>query len=490
MSFLRGPDRSEVQLLPPCFDDYVAPNAPARFIDAYVEELDFQALGFTHAQLKATGRPPYHPADLLKLYLYGYLHRIRSSRRLEAEAARNLELLWLLRGLRPDFKTIADFRKDNRAAFKPLFKQFNLLCRKLGLFGAELVALDGSKFKAVNNARRHYTQDQLRELRQAIEARIDAYLAELDHQDAEAESVPAAPSREALQAKIAQLREHQGRYDELLGELQTSGQNELSLTDADSRKMKGPHGEHFIGYNVQVAVDAQHDLIVTEDVVQAANDRGQLGALAVAAKTELQVESLQAVADKGYHEAAQLEACEQAGVETFVPEQGTTSGKTKEGVPVFPKEQFRYDARADVYHCPGGQTLPYRGETQCRGQDRRFYRHPAACRVCPLKDQCTTGAQRVITRRSNEEVVARAHERVVAHPEKVARRKEIVEHVFGTLRNWHHDHFLMKGLANVRGEFSLSALVYNLRRVLNQVPMTDLLAAVAADEQPTEPAEV
>jgi transposase len=196
MSYQRGPDRSEVQLLPPCLDDYVAPDAPARFIDAYVEGLDFCALGFQRAQPAATGRPPYHPADRLKLCLYGYLHRVRSSRRLEAEATRNLELIWRLRGLRPDFKTIADFRKDNRAAFKPRFKQFNRLCRQRGLFGAERVALDGSKFKAVNNSRRHYTQEQLQALLQKVEARIDEYLGELDRQDTEAAGVPAARGSE------------------------------------------------------------------------------------------------------------------------------------------------------------------------------------------------------------------------------------------------------------------------------------------------------
>jgi len=486
MSYHRGPERTEVQLLPPCLDDYVAPNAPARFIDAYVESLDFPALGFTHAQPKDTGRPPYHPADLLKLYLYGYLHRIRSSRRLEAEAARNLEIIWLLRGLRPDFKTIADFRRDNRAAFKPLFKNFNLLCRRLELFGAELVAIDGSKFKAVNNSRRHYTQEQLRELLQKIETRIDEYLGELDRQDEEAQGVPGAPSRQALEEKIAQLKERQGRYDELLGELQASGQNEVSLTDPDSRKMKGAHGEHFIGYNVQTAVDAKHDLIVAQAVVQAANDRGQLAALAVAAKEALQVERLQAVADKGYHEADQLEACEQAGVETYVPDQGKHSGRGPDGQEIFPKEQFRYDAVADAYHCPGGQTLARGHESQSRGKDWIAYYHRAACRACALKSQCTTGAYRKIGRRTNEAVVERAAARVAARPEIVAERKTIVEHVFGTLRNWGHGEFLLKGLEKVRGETSLSALVYNLRRVLNLLSVEELLRRLspAAESAP------
>lgn len=477
MSYLRGPDRSQGQFLPPSVEDYVPANAPVRFIDAFVEGLDFQALGFTHAQPAATGRPPYHPADLLKLYVYGYLHRIRSSRRLEAEAARNLEVIWLLREVRPDFKTIANFRKDNRAAFKPLLKQFNLLCRRLELFGAELVALDGSKFKAVNNSRRHYTQEQLCELLQKVEGRIEQYLRELDHQDAEAEGVAGAPTGQELAEKIAQLQERKGGYEELLGQLQAQDRTEVALTDADSRKMKGPHG-YVVGYNVQLAVDAKHDLIVAETVVQAANDLGQLSSLASAAKTELQVEQLQAVADKGYHAADQLEACEQAQVETFVPEQGTTSGRGRDGREIFPKEKFTYDAQADAYQCPAGQRLPRVKQTRARGLERIFYYNRAACRACALRAQCTSGACRVLLRRPNEAVVERAAQRAAARPDLVARRKEIVEHVFGTLRQWGHDTFLMCGLEKVRAEFSLSALVYNLRRVLNLIPIEDLLKAV------------
>lgn len=483
MSYLRGPDRSQIEMLPPCVEDYVPPNASARFIDAYVEGLDFQALGFTHAQPASTGRPPYHPADLLKLYLYGYLHRIRSSRRLEAEAARNLEVIWLLRSVRPDFKTIANFRKDNRAAFKPLLRDFNLLCRRLDLFGAELVAIDGSKFKALNNSRLHYSQERLCELLQKIESRIERYLQELDHQDEEAEGVAGAPSSAALQEKIDQLKAAKGRYDQLLGQLHQRGENEVSLTDPDSRKMKGAHGEHFIGYNVQVAVDAKHDLIVAEELVQAANDRNQLAALALAAKAQLGVSNLQAVADKGYHEADQLEVCEQAGIQTFVPEQGTTSGQSKDGKEVFPKERFVYDERTDTYQCPAGQRLARSSETQSRGKDRLLYRNREACRQCLLRGQCTTGTHRVIGRRVNEAVVQRAAQRVREQPQIVARRKCIVEHVFGSLRNWGHDTFLMIGLDKVRAEFSFSALVYNLRRVLNLVSLEQLLRAVKSHGQ-------
>ncbi|HKB48138.1 MAG TPA: transposase, partial [Ktedonobacterales bacterium] len=356
-----------------------------------------------------------------------------------------------------------------------------LRCRSMDLFGAELVAIDGSKFKASNHTRRHDTQEQLRELLGKVEARIEEYLSELDRQDAEAGGVPAAPgslSPGALAEKIARLRERKGRYDGLLGELGQSGENEISLSDADSRKMKGAHGEHFIGDNVQVAVDARHDLIVSEEVVQAAHDRGQLGALAVAAREELGVETLQAVADKGCHESDQLEACETAGVETFVPEPGGTSGRGPGGREVFSKEQFRYDAQADAYHCPGAQVLPRASVNQSHGKERILYDHREVCRECALKSQCTTGRWRVLARRVNEEVVERAAARVAARPELVAGRKEIVEHVFGTLRVWGHDHFLMRGLAKVRAEFSLSALIYNLRRVLNLRSVEPLLAVL------------
>jgi transposase len=475
MSYLRGPDRSQTQLLPACLDDYVDANGPARFIDAFAEGLDFPKLGFQCAAPSAKGgRPPYHPADLLKLYLYGYLNRIRSSRRLEAEAGRNLELMWLLRGLRPDFKTIADFRKDNRAAFKPLFKEFNLLCRKMDLFGAELVAIDGSKFKAVNNSRHHYSQKQLQELLGKIEERIDEYLQEMDAQDAATAGVAGAPTRQALEEKIGELKKRQGKYQQLLKGLEQSGETEISLVDGDSRAMK----KAGVGYNVQAAVDAKHHLIVEAEVAQAACDRGQLAPMALAAKAELGVENLQVVADAGYHENDQLEACEQNGVETYVPDTGKTSGQSRQGKKVFPKERFVYNPESDSYRCPGGQTLERKSIGESKGKQRANYYNLAACRKCPIKEQCTRSRFRQIGRRMNEAVAERQAQRLKEHPEMMVRRKSIVEHVFGSLRNWDHDHFLMKGLEKVRAEFSLSALTYNLRRVLNLFSVSELLQKV------------
>jgi transposase len=475
MSFLRGTNRSQVQLLPPSIDDYVAPNAAVRFIDAYIEGLDLGSLGFTRAELKTMGRPAYHPRDLVKLYVYGYLQGIRSSRKLEAEATRNLEVIWLLGGLRPDFKTIADFRKDNRAAFQPLFRNFNLLCRRAGLFGAELMAIDGSRFKAVNSLDHNYSAKRLQELVAAVQARIEDYLFELEQADTPGEQELAGPSQQELEEKIARLKESKGQYEERLKQLEDHAEAEISVVDPDSRKMTGKQNTYLIGYNVQVAVDAKHHLIVAQEVVQQSNDRAQLAPMAMAAKEALQTEQIQVVADKGYHEANQLEACEKAGIQTYVLAQGTTSGQGKDGQQIFAKEQFRYDTAADVYHCPGGQTLRRSGVCLDKGKERIIYLNRPACAGCAIKGQCTSGSYRTIGRLTNEAVVERAALRMAQRPELMSKRKSVVEHVFGTLRNGGHDRFLMKHLEKVRAEFSLSALAYNLRRVLNLLSIPKLI---------------
>ncbi len=472
MDYIRGTDRSQTQLLPPSLEDYVPADCPARFIDAYVEGLDFQKLGFARSQPAATGRPSYHPADLLKLYLYGYLNRIRSSRRLEAEAGRNLELIWLLRGLCPDFKTIADFRKDNCDAFAPLFKQFNLLCRRLDLFGAELVAIDGCKFKAVNNSLRYYTKEKLDELSQKIEARIQEHLQQMDQQDKEVAATAGRPTRQELEQKLEQLRQSKGHYDELLKELKEANAEVVSLTDPDARRMKGPHG-CVLGYNAQAAVDSKHDLIVACAITTDATDHHQLAPMAAAAKEQLAVSELQVTADKGYHNTPQFVACQEAKVETFVPQAEAKPTPDK----MYPKATFAYDATADTYRCPQGQVLH---RTSQEEKSMLYYYNPAACRACALRSKCTTGEYRMIARQAMEAAMEANHQRVKDHPEIVAERKTIIEHVFGTLRMWGHDEFLMRGLKKVGAELNLSSLVYNLRRVLNIVSMEKLLETVKA----------
>ena len=367
MSYRKGPDRCQTQLLPGCLEDYVPADAPVRFMDVFVDGLDLKQLGFQRAEPSATGRPPYDPADLLKLYVYGYLNRIRSSRRLEAEAHRNLELLWLLRSVTPDFKTIADFRKDNRACFKGVLKQFNLLCRKLDLFGAELVAIDGSKFKALNNPNRCLTAKELCEMLEQVDARIEQYLQQLDQNDLEVEGARANPSQQELAQKIAALRERKDQYEQWVSDLNQSQQQTMGLTDPESRLQRTGQ----LGYNVQVAVDAKHDLIVESQVVQDANDLQQLSPMAQAAQQQLAVLALKVVADAGYYSAPQVAACESAGIETYVPANRHTTGQSKGTKAIYPKEAFRFDPLQDNYRCPGGQELVRAGTVRCARNARR-----------------------------------------------------------------------------------------------------------------------
>jgi transposase len=474
MNYRKGPDRSQTQLLPPCLEDYVAAEAPVRFIDAFVEGLALKELGFQRSEPNATGRPPYDPADLLKLYVYGYLNRIRSSRRLEAEARRNVELMWLLRGITPDFKTIADFRKDNRACFRGVLKQFNLLCRKLDLFGAELVAIDGSKFKACNHPKRFLTPQQLSELLTQVEGRIEQYLEQLDHNDLEAEGATPNPGKQELGQKISALRERKGQYEQWLNDLSHSRQRTIGVTDPESRLQKSGQ----VGYNVQVAVDAKHDLIVESEVVQDANDLQQLSPMAQGAQQQLAAKSLKVVADAGYYSAPQVAACENAGIETYVPANRHASGQSKGTKAIYPKEAFEFNPLRDSYRCPGGQELARAGQSRHDGLVRIEYHNTKACQDCPLRTECTQGKYRRIYRSTDEAAVERLARRVEQRPELIAKRKTIVEHVFGTLRHWGHDEFITRGLAAVRAEFSLSCLAYNLRRAVRLVSVQGFKAAL------------
>jgi transposase len=386
MRHITGIPRQQLVLFPESLDEYISADNPVRFIDAFVDSLDLAAAGFTHTTLAETGRPPYAPGDLLKLYIYGYLNRIRSSRKLEQECQRNVEVMWLLGKLAPDHKTIADFRKDNRKAFKEVFKAFCLLCRELDLFGAELIAIDGSKFKAVNSSeliaidgskfkavnssKRNFTQTKVKKYLQELEQRIEAYLQELDELDqVEAPDVPPQRSAEQLQAKIEQLKTRQSKYQGYLKRMEESGESQLSLTDPDSRSMpKSPKAP--VAYNVQTAVDSKHHLIVAQDVTNDVTDRDQLSRMAVEAKETLGVEQIKAVADMGYAHGKELKACLEAGIEPYVA-RPNTSANAKLGL--FGKEQFVYEPDTDTYRCPAGQTLTYRFDTVEKERHIRYY---------------------------------------------------------------------------------------------------------------------
>jgi transposase len=471
MGYILGEDRRQTQLLPATVEEYVAAASAVRVIEAFVEVLELVELGFLTAPAD-TGRPSYHPAVLLKLYLYGYLQRIRSSRRLEAECHRNLEVMWLLGNLRPDHWTIAAFRREHQGRFKAVLREFNLKCRQLELFGAELVAIDGAKFKAVNSPKRHWSAEQIAELMAQIDTRIEAYVEQLDAADEATADVAEQPSAEELVQKLAQLQQWRAQKAELQNALECSGQNEVSLTDPDSRGQQ----KVGVGYNVQIAVDAKHHLIAAETVEQAANDSAQLQSMAHAAQTEIGATSI--VADAGYHERGQLLGCEQAGLTTYVPAPTTRSGQTAGGQSIYPKERFTYGAPQDAYRCPAGKWLPRAGGGEKHGKACAYYYDAAACTGCLHRSACTTAPYRKLSRLENEEVVERQAARVAAHPEFVRQRKEIVEHVFGTMRQWGHDEFLCRGLAMVRAEFSLTALAYNLRRAINVCGTQALLRAL------------
>jgi transposase len=463
-------------LLPEAVDDYVGPDNPVRFIEAFVEGLDLEAAGFARVEPKPTGRPGYAPADLLKLYIYGYLNRVRSSRRLEAEAGRNLEVIWLLRHLQPDFKTIADFRRDNRNAFRQVFRSFVLLCRELDLFGRELIAVDGTRIKAVNNKDRNFTRASLTRFIAEADARLADYLGRLDQSDVQEGRVSGTRTAN-LAEKIVALRERRERHSAMLAELDRAGEDQISLTDPDSRAMAG-HTKVAVGYNAQIAVDAKHKLIVEQDVTNQVLDLGLLAQTAGAAKEMLEVEQIEAVADRGYFKIEDLEACEQAGIVTYVP-RPQRGPSVRSGF--FRKDEFRYDPDSDTYLCPAGQRLAPRYRSHVRGLQKVDYRHPGACRACALRPRCTANKARRVSRLENEAVLDRVDARLAVRPEIMDQRRELVEHPFGSIKQWmNQGAFLTRGLEKVRAEFSLTALAYNLRRVLTILGVGPLLAAVQA----------
>ena len=476
MTHIAGLERDQLLLLPEAVDDYVGSDNPVRFIDAFVDGLDLTAAGFLRVEAKAMGRPGYAPGDLLKLYIYGYLNRVRSSRRLETECHRNIEVLWLLRTLKPDFKTIADFRRDNRAAFRAVFRQFVLLCRRLDLYGRELLAVDGTRIKAVNNKDRNFTRSSLREFIRRADEWLEDYLKRLDEGDVEDGATGGGARTKNLAEKIAALSEKRGRYQAMLAQLDRTGEDQISLTDPDSRAMAA-HTKVGVGYNIQVAVDAKNKLIVEQAVTNQVVDTGLLTQTAEPAREVLGVKTIDVVADRGYFKIEDIEACEQAGCVPHVakPQRGSS---VREGL--FRKDEFRYDAGLDAYVCPAGKLLTPIRRGRMRDLERTDYGNPKACRACQLRPRCTNDARSVF-RLENEDVLDRMAERLKARPAILDRRREVVEHPFGSIKQWmYQGAFLMRGLANVRAEFSLTALAYNLRRALNILGVEAMTAAVAA----------
>ena len=475
MRHIPGVDRSQVLLLREAVDDYVGLDNTVRFIDAFVDSLDLAAAGFERAAPKATGRPGYDPADLLKLYIYGYLNRVRSSCRLEAESKRNLEVIWLLRRLSPDFKTIADFRRINRAAFRQVFRGFVRLCRELELFGRELVAVDGTRIKAVNSRERNFTKAKLEKALSESDERLSRYLDRLD--DADAQDGSDGNEVENIQEKIAAIQGRRERFEEHRDALAASGEEQLSLTDPDSRAMHAAT-RVGVGYNIQIAVDAKHKLIAEQQVHNKVSDLGLLAETAEVARRNLTADRIDAVADAGYFKIEDIEACEHTGVVPHVPKprRGSTVSQG-----LFPKERFRYEGGEDIYICPNGQRLaPYRKRGR-RGMFFVSYANRTACAECKLKSKCTKSAFRRVLRYVDEAILDRMAERLAARPELLDARRECVEHPFGSIKQWMgQGAFLTRRLENVRGEFSITALAYNIRRAISLVGVPALIAAARA----------
>ncbi len=475
--FIRGAERNQVTLLPECLEDYVAEDNPVRVVDVFVDELDLSRLGFDGMHPKATGRPAYHPATLLKIYIYGYLNRLQSTRRLERETQRNVELMWLTGRLTPDFKTIADFRKDNGKAIRSVCREFILLCRRLELFSEAIVAIDGSKFKAVNNRDKNFTDRKLQARIEQLEESIGRYLIELDRADREPALVTelrVSHLKERMAAAKAQIR----RLNEIGSLMRNAPDGQISLTDPDARSMAtSGRGTGIVGYNVQTAVDTKHHLIVAHEVTNVGHDRTQLAAMAKQAREALKTETLTAIADRGYFKGEEILECEQSGIATMVPK-SITSGNQARGQ--FDKKDFRYVAKDDVYRCPAGERAIHRFTRVENGQTLRRY-WPSACPRCPLKLRCTTGDYRRISRWEHEDVLEVMQQRLDANPQAMRLRRQTVEHPFATLKAWMGaTHFLTKTLRRVSTEMSLHVLAYNLKRVMHIIGIQSLMQAIRA----------
>ncbi len=473
--YIESQDRQQVTLLPECLDDFIGEDNPVRVVDAFVDQLDLAAAGFEGMVPALTGRPAYHPSVLLKVYIYGYLNRVQSSRRLERECQRNVELMWLTGRLAPDFKTIADFRRDNGRGIRAACSQFVAICRKLKLLVDGVVAVDGSKFKAVNNRDRNFTPNKLEQRMKQIQESIDRYLQALDTADrTQPDDLPARTAR--LHDKLGKLRRQMNDLQEVERQLQQQPDQQLSQTDPDARSMAtSGRGTGIVGYNVQIATDTTHHFIVAHEVLNVGHDRTALSSMAKKAQEGLGRKGIGLIADRGYYKGPEILDSEKAGVQTLIPKP-MTSGSKAEGR--FSKADFVFDAKADMYRCPAGQVLR-------RGPDRvedamtlhSYVRY--GCSNCPLKTECTPAGFRRIRRWEHEDVLDAMQRRLDRNPDAMKIRRRTVEHVFGTLKHWMGStHFLMKTLKHVTTEISLHVLAYNFKRLMRLLGIAETMKAM------------
>ena len=475
--FMEGEGRNQATLLPEYLDDYVSEDNPVRAVDAFVAELDLKALGFEGAEPAITGRPAYHPAVLLKIYIYGYLNRVPSSRRLEREAQRNVEVMWLTGRLAPDFKTIADFRRDNGAAIRQVCREFIELGRQVGLFAEAVLAVDGSKFKAVNNRDKNFTPHKLKARIQQLEESVRRYLGDLDRADRQPGSLP--PARVAqLKDKITAVKEQMGKLREIEAQLSRAPDQQVSLTDPDARSMAtSGRGTGIVGYNVQAVVDTEHHMIVAHEVTNIGHDRTQLAAMAKMGQQAIGHELITVLADRGYFKSDEILQCAQTGITPLVPKPLTSNSKADGR---FDKRDFVYIAERDEYRCPAGERAVWRMTTVEQGLTLHRY-WPSACPRCAIKSRCTPSDYRRITRWEHEQVLDDMQRRLDRTPQAGRLRRQTVEHPFGTLKAWMGaTHFLTKTLPRVRTEMSLHVLAYNLKRARNIFGTQPLIAFMRA----------
>jgi transposase len=474
--FVEGTERQQMTLFPARLEDYVGEDNPVRAVDVFVDNLDLDKLGFTGVQPLDMGRPGYDPRIMLKLYIYGYLNRVPSSRRLERECQRNIEVIWLTGQLAPDFKTIADFRKDNGKAIREVCRAFVTLCRKLNLLSSASVAIDGSKFKAVNARDKNFTEAKMKRRLERIDRSIARYLSQLETADRHGDAVPEAKVTR-LKSKIEKLQEEIVRLNAINTEMLASEDKQISLTDPDARSMATSGKDTgIVGYNVQAAVDTEHHLIVAHEVTNIGTDRHQLADMAELAREELGSETLDVVADRGYYEGGNIKACEDADITVTLP-RPQTSGAKAEGR--FGKQDFVYVAGDDVYRCPAGERLTYRYQSVERGKTiRRYWTN--ACKGCALKAECTTGPERRISRWEHEAVLEKVQSRLDHNPDAMRTRRSTVEHPFGTIKCWMGaTHFLTMTLPKVATEMALNVLAYNMKRVIAIMGVGAFLEAMA-----------
>ena len=472
--FIEGVSRDQSTLFPERLEDFIGEDNPVRVIDEFVASLDLGELGFEGITPCATGRPAYHPSVILKLYIYGYLNRIPSSRRLERETQRNVELMWLCERLSPDFKTIADFRKDNGKAIRGVCREFVMLCRHLDVFTQAIVAIDGSKFKGVNHRDRNFTPAKMKRRLEQLEASIDRYLGQLDSADQGEPGVTEAHA-ERLKEKVAVMKEEMQRLRTIQTRMTEAPDKQVSLTDPDARSMK-TRGQGIVGYNVQTAVDPKHHLIVDHEVINTGIDRHQLSTMAKRARESVGAQDLTVIADRGYYKSDEILACEEAGIKVVVPKSKTSNNEARG---LFGRDAFRYVSETDEYICPAGQRAIWRFRTVEGGRTLDCY-WSSACSTCSIKRRCTTGVQRRIKRWIHESVLDQVQARLDQKPETMQLRRQTAEHPFATLKTWMgYTHFLTRTLPNVRTEMSLQVLAYNLKRVINLMGVGALREALA-----------